>query len=64
MTIYNKGPWETILAWLQKKCMKAILTKITICFEVGRENNKKLIRETNHAWLQNFAWGDSTKMVF
>ena len=41
--------------------MKAILTKITICFEVGRENNKKLIRETNHAWLHNFAWGHLTE---
>ena len=30
-----------------KNCIKALLTKMTI-----------LKRETNHAWLQNFTWGD------
>ena len=31
----------------QKKCIKAILTKLAF-----------LKSETNHAWLQNFTWGD------
>ena len=33
--------------WQKENCIKALLTKMTI-----------LKRETNHAWLQNFTWGD------
>ena len=33
-----------------KKCVKAILTKVT-----------SSLKDTNHAWLQNFAWGRSKR---
>ena len=47
----ENGNFEWGKLVLQNVCTKAILTKMTFCFvEVGNENDKKLIREINHAW--------------